>query len=165
MLAKLFLVFLIVPLIELALLFKISSIIGIWITLAVIIGTAMLGASLARREGLKTWWRLQDKLTQGMLPDEELLDGILILVAAAVLLTPGFLTDATGFFLLFPGTRQLVKGALRATLRRRIDLTFQAGFVNRGPFNARQVNDWEPPHRADSDARSGPARSERWRSD
>ncbi|ETW99199.1 MAG: hypothetical protein ETSY1_15895 [Candidatus Entotheonella factor] len=125
MLAKLFAVFLIVPLIELALLLTIGAQIGIWSTLAIIISTAMLGASLTRREGLKTWLQFQEKLTTGALPNEELLDGLMILVAGAVLLTPGFLTDAIGFILLIPGSRRVVKNWLRQRFSQHIDTPFR----------------------------------------
>lgn len=125
MLAKFFAVFLIVPLIELALLLTIGAQIGIWATLAIIVGTAIMGASLTRQEGLKTWWRFQEKLSTGALPNEELLDGLMILVAGAMLLTPGFLTDATGFMLLIPGSRRMVKGWLRRRFSQHIDTPFR----------------------------------------
>ncbi len=70
MLAKLFAVFLIVPIIELVLLLTIGAQIGIWATLGIIIATALLGASLAQQEGLKTWWRFQEKLSSGAFPNE-----------------------------------------------------------------------------------------------
>jgi UPF0716 protein FxsA len=125
MVAKLFVVFLTVPIIELSLLLTIGAKIGIWATLVIIISTAMLGASLTRREGLKTWWRFQEKLTTGAFPNEELLDGLTILVAGALLLTPGFLTDTVGFILLIPGSRQVVKGWLRQRFKRHIDTPFR----------------------------------------
>lgn len=125
MLAKLFAVFLIVPIIELALLLTIGAQIGIWATLGIIIATALLGASLAQQEGLKTWWRFQEKLSSGAFPNEELLDGLMILVAGAVLLTPGFLTDAIGFILLIPGSRRAVKGWLRRSFSQQIDAQYR----------------------------------------
>lgn len=125
MVAKLFAVFLIVPIIELALLLTIGAQIGVWVTLVIIVSTAMLGASLTRREGLKTWWQFQDKLTTGAFPNEELLDGLLILVAGAVLLTPGFLTDAFGFILLIPSSRRMVKGWVRQRFSQHIDTPFR----------------------------------------
>ena len=125
MLAKFFALFLIVPVIELALLLSVGSRIGVGATLAIIIGTAIVGASLTRREGLKTWWRFQDKLTTGAFPNEELLDGLMILVAGALLLTPGFLTDAVGFTLLIPGSRRVIKGWLRQRFSQHIDTPFR----------------------------------------
>ena len=119
MLAKLLLVFLTVPLVEIMLFIEIGSRIGTWMTLLIVVLTAMLGASLAHREGLKTWWRLQEKLSQGHLPNEELLDGALVLLAGALLLTPGFLTDTLGILLLYTKTRQVIKRWLRRRLTRR----------------------------------------------
>ncbi len=125
MLAKLFAVFLIVPLIELALLLTIGAQIGIWATLAIIFSTAMMGASLTRREGFRTWSRFQEKLSTGAFPNDELLDGLMVLVAGAVLLTPGFLTDAVGFILLIPGSRRVVKGWIRQRFSQHIDTPFR----------------------------------------
>ncbi len=123
MLAKLFLLFLTVPIIEIVLFIEIGSRIGTVATLLIVVITAILGASLARREGLKTWWRIQNKLASGSMPDEELLDALMILVAGAVLLTPGFLTDTVGFLLLFPGTRQVIKQWARRKLGQRIQVS------------------------------------------
>ena len=125
MLAKFFAVFLIVPVVELTLLLTVGRHIGVWATMAIIIGTAIVGASLTRREGLKTWWRFQDKLKTGAFPNEELLDGLMILIAGALLLTPGFLTDAVGFTLLIPGSRRVIKGRLRQRFSQHIDTPFR----------------------------------------
>ncbi len=125
MLAKLFAVFLIVPIIELVLLLTIGAQIGIWATLGIIVATALLGASLAQQEGLRAWWRFQEKLSSGAFPNEELLDGLMILVAGAVLLTPGFLTDAIGFTLLIPASRRVVKGWLRRSFSQHIDAQYR----------------------------------------
>jgi UPF0716 protein FxsA len=119
MLVKLLLVFLAVPLAEIMLFIEIGSRIGTWMTLLIVVLTAVLGASLARREGLKTWWRLQGKLSQGHMPDEELLDGGLVLLAGALLLTPGFLTDTIGILLLYTKTRQVIKRWLRRRINQR----------------------------------------------
>jgi len=125
MLAKFLALFLIVPLIELTLLLIIGAKIGIWATLAIIISTAVVGASLTRREGLKTWWQFQEKLTTGAFPNEELLDGLMILIAGVLLLMPGFLTDAIGSVLLIPGSRRVVKRWLRQRFSRHIDTKFR----------------------------------------
>jgi UPF0716 protein FxsA len=119
MLAKLLLVFLAAPLVEIMLFIEIGSRLGTWMTLFIVVLTAVLGASLAHREGLKTWWRLQEKLLQGHIPDEELLDGGLVLLAGVLLLTPGFLTDTIGFLLLYTKTRHVVKRWLRRRLNQR----------------------------------------------
>jgi UPF0716 protein FxsA len=125
MLAKLLLIFITVPLLEIMLFIEIGSRIGTLMTLLIVALTAILGATLAHREGLKAWWRIQDKLYQGEMPNAELLDGVLILIAGAVLLTPGFLTDAIGFVLLYPGTRQPVKSWLRHKFSQRYQIHYR----------------------------------------
>lgn len=122
MLAKLLLLFVTVALTEIVLFIEIGSRIGTWMTLLIVAGTAILGASLAHQQGLKTWRRIQAKLSSGIMPDTELLDALVILVAGAMLLTPGFLTDAVGFLLLYPGTRQMIKRWLRRQLSQRVQL-------------------------------------------
>ena len=122
MLAKLLFAFISVPLIELVLFIEIGSRIGTWTTLLIVALTAVIGASLAHREGLKTWWRMQEKLYSGQMPDEELLDGLLLLIAGALLLTPGFLTDAVGFLVLYPQTRQALKRWLRQKFSQRFQM-------------------------------------------
>ena len=119
MLARLLVLFIALPLAEIVLLIEIGSRIGTLATLAILVLTAVLGASLAHREGLKVLWRIRDKMAQGIMPDEELIDGALILAAGIVLLTPGLLTDAAGLLLLVPGSRQALKRRLRARLSRR----------------------------------------------
>ncbi|GIX48137.1 MAG: hypothetical protein KatS3mg131_2348 [Candidatus Tectimicrobiota bacterium] len=124
MFGKLLFLFLAVPLVEIALFIEIGARIGTLTTLLIIFCTAILGAMLARHEGLKTWWRIQERLRSGQLPDEELLDGLLILLAGALLLTPGFLTDAVGLLLLYQGSRQPLKRWLQARLRRRLQVQY-----------------------------------------
>jgi UPF0716 protein FxsA len=125
MLAKLLITFISVPLIEIVLFIEIGSRIGTWTTLLIVALTAILGASMAHQEGLKTWWRIQEKLYSGVMPDEELLDGLFILIAGALLLTPGFLTDAVGFLLLHAGVRQAVKRWLRRRLGQRFQIHYR----------------------------------------
>lgn len=125
MFAKLWLLFLVVPLAEIMLCIEIGSRIGTWMTLLIVVLTAVCGASLAQREGLKTWWRLQEKLSQGRMPDEELLDGGLLLLAGALLLTPGFLTDTMAILLLYAKTRQGVKRWLRRYFSQRWRLQYR----------------------------------------
>ena len=126
MLLKLFLAFTIIPVVELYLLIKIGSIIGAIPTILIVIGTGFLGAYLARVQGLKTMWKVRDNLSQGIMPAEELLDALLIVVAGVVLLTPGFLTDFLGFSLLIPASRNLIKRWLRKQLER---LYFQGNII------------------------------------
>ena len=110
---KLFLAFTLVPFIEIYLLIKIGGQVGAFNTILIVILTGLLGASLARLEGLKTMTKVRDSLNRGDLPAEEMLDAMLIFVAGVVLLTPGFLTDLTGLALLVPKLRYWFKRWLR----------------------------------------------------
>ena len=116
-LLRLFLLFTLVPLVELALLFWISQHTGWLFTLGLVIVTGVVGASLARHEGLRCWLEVQRQLAEGKLPAEPLLDALMILVAGAVLITPGVLTDLAGFALLVPPIRAQVRRYLTARFR------------------------------------------------
>ena len=118
MLLKLFLSFTIIPIIEIYLLIEIGSLFGAFTAVALVILTGILGAFLARLQGLQTLYRIQERLREGNMPSSELLDAVLIVIAGIVLLTPGFLTDFLGFLLLIPPTRKPIK----YWLRRQIEL-------------------------------------------
>jgi len=114
---KIFALFLLLPLIELALLIEIGSHIGTLATVALILATGALGAFLARSQGLEVLRRLQADTAAGRLPAAPLVDGVIILLAGAVLLTPGVLTDILGFLCLVPAFRQFLKAMLWRKLR------------------------------------------------
>jgi UPF0716 protein FxsA len=122
---RLLLLFTVVPFIELVLLIEIGRRVGFPATLALIVVTGVVGAWLARLQGLRTLAEVQREVRAGHLPGASLVDGLLILVAGAVLLTPGVLTDVCGFVLLVPASRRLVREALR---RR-----FEVSIEQRGP--------------------------------
>jgi len=105
MLARLALLFVAVPLVELALLVWIGKRVGLAPTVALVVVTGVLGAALARRAGLAAWTRFRAALAAGRPPHREIVEGLLVLVAGAVLLTPGLLTDVAGFLLLVPAVR------------------------------------------------------------
>ncbi len=113
MLLKLFLGFTLIPLAELYLLITIGSYIGAMPTIAIVLLTGIVGAWLARMEGLRTFAKVQGSLGQGQMPAEAMIDAVLILVAGLLLLTPGILTDITGLLLLIPGSRTIFKRWLR----------------------------------------------------
>lgn len=113
MFLKLFLAFTLVPFIEIYLLIKIGAQVGAFNTILIVILTGLLGASLARLEGIKTMTKVRESLNRGELPAEEMLDAMLIFVAGVVLLTPGFITDLTGLALLVPQARFWFKRWLR----------------------------------------------------
>jgi UPF0716 protein FxsA len=101
-----FLIFIVVPLIELMLLIKVGEIIGVLATILLVIATAVIGVSLLKRQGLAAMGRARETLEAGEFPVESVVDGACLLVAGAFLLTPGLLTDTVGFSLLIPGLRR-----------------------------------------------------------
>ena len=102
----LLLLFLLVPLIEIYLLIKIGGVIGAFPTVVLVVLTAVIGAALARHQGLATLQRLQATMARGEAPAIEMFEGVLLLVGALLLLTPGFMTDLLGFACLIPQTRR-----------------------------------------------------------
>ena len=113
MLLKLFLAFTLIPLVEIYLLIKLGQNFGAITSILLVIFTGILGAYLARMEGLRTLFRIRETMGEGRMPGEELLDALLIAIAGLVLITPGFITDVVGFLLLFPFTRMLAKNWLK----------------------------------------------------
>lgn len=104
----LFSLFLIVPIVEIMFLLKASDIIGAGWTILLVIATAVLGAALVKQQGLNTLQSVQMKMSQGQVPAMEVAEGAAIMVAGALLLTPGFFTDAFGFACLIPPIRQMI---------------------------------------------------------
>jgi len=109
MFGYLVLLFTLVPAIELMLLIEIGGTIGAGNTILIIVSTGVLGAYLARLQGFLVLQKIQSDLNRGIMPNSEMIDGLMILVGGIVLLTPGFITDAFGFLLLIPWTRALIK--------------------------------------------------------
>lgn len=109
MLLRLLAAFILIPLIELYLLFQLADATSPLTTIAIIVLTGIIGSVLARREGVMAWFRFRSALSDGRVPSREIQDGLMIVFAAALLLTPGLLTDALGFLLLIPGGRRLVR--------------------------------------------------------
>ncbi|GAB7078514.1 FxsA family protein [Megalodesulfovibrio paquesii] len=121
MLMRLFLLFTLVPALELYLLIKIGSAIGVLPTVAIVIGTGVAGAWLARREGAGVVMRIRQQMQQGIMPAGELLDGACILAAGVLLITPGFLSDLLGIALLAPPTRALLLGLVLRWYQRAVE--------------------------------------------
>ncbi|MCK4487716.1 MAG: FxsA family protein [Desulfobacterales bacterium] len=113
MLLKLFLAFTLIPFSELYLLIKIGYYLGAFNTILVVIVTGLLGAYLAKLQGIRTMMRVRESLNRGELPAEEMLDALLIFVAGIVLITPGFITDLAGIGILVPKIRYSFKRWLR----------------------------------------------------
>lgn len=114
----LFLLFLATPLIEIAVFIEIGGLLGLWPTIAIVIVTAALGAALWRRQGLAVMAQAQEALNRGELPVAQVMDGAFLLFAGALLLTPGFMTDAFGFLLFVPPFRHALARYIFARLRK-----------------------------------------------
>ena len=128
--ARLALLFIAVPLLELFILIRLGGAIGLAPTLALCVLTGMAGAWLARREGLRALWSYQERLARGGVPGRALMDGLCILMGGAVLLTPGLLTDLLGFALLLPPSRHWIQ----ARMKRRIERRMADGSIRVTPF-------------------------------
>ena len=114
------LLFLLIPVAELVLIVRVGSEIGALNTIGLLVLISLLGAWLVRREGLSVFSRAQRELDAGRVPTTSLVDGLLILAAGALLLTPGFLTDIVGVLLLLPPVRVVVRRFLAARYRKRV---------------------------------------------
>lgn len=136
MFARLFAAFIIVPLVELALLLQLANHTSIGVTILVVVVTGFIGSVLARREGVMTWIRFRSALAEGRVPSREIQDGLMIVFAAALLLTPGLLTDGLGFTMLLPLGRELI----RRTLLQRYMRGFNVQFHTESSFPTEPLN-------------------------
>jgi UPF0716 protein FxsA len=121
MMLRLFLAFTLIPIIELLILIRVGTAIGLLNTIILVIVTALLGTYFARREGLHTIRGIRRSLNEGIMPAGELFDGFVIIIAAVLLITPGLLTDTVGFLLLLRPTREFFKKWLSRRFRDMID--------------------------------------------
>jgi UPF0716 protein FxsA len=120
MLLRLILLFTLLPIIELALLLRINQSIGIFYTMLLVIITGIAGAWLAKSEGRSIISRIRVEMGQGRMPGDELVNGLCVLIGGAFLLTPGIITDISGFFLIFPFTRSFIKSLIKTKMRQMI---------------------------------------------
>ncbi|GAB4310629.1 MAG: hypothetical protein Kow0059_00160 [Candidatus Sumerlaeia bacterium] len=119
MFAVLLTVFVVLPLVELFILLQLADLIGGWATFALVIGTGLAGGVLVRFAGLSTLERIRRDVMAGRLPSDSILDGLIILVGAAFLLTPGVLTDAVGLSTLFPPVRAVYRALIKRWLKKK----------------------------------------------
>jgi UPF0716 protein FxsA len=118
LLRYLFVLIIVVPAIEIGLFILSGKIIGVFPTICLIIFTGILGAYLAKKQGIETIRRVQDDLRHGRMPGESIIDGVCILSGGIFLITPGFITDILGFLLLIPATRKWFKPILYRLFRK-----------------------------------------------
>jgi UPF0716 protein FxsA len=119
-LGVLFLLFVLLPIAELAILIRLGQAIGFWSTLAIVLGTGAVGAALARSQGMRVLAELQRELVAGRVPHRQVLDGMAVLVGGTLLLTPGFITDVAGLALLFTPTRRVLQTLARRWFERQV---------------------------------------------
>lgn len=135
MLGRLFLLFTLVPLVEIYLLVQLGGLLGAWPTIALVAITGLLGAALARREGRRALASYQEALAKGKLPEEGIVSGLLILVGGVMLITPGVLTDVVGLALMVPPVRRAVAKQVKARVQKRIDTgSIQVMHIGAGGF-------------------------------
>ncbi|PPD21583.1 MAG: exlusion protein FxsA [Methylomonas sp.] len=129
-----FLGFLIVPFVEIYLLIQMGAVIGAFPTIMLVVATAVLGAWLLKKQGLATWQRFQSSLAQGTIPAYEMIEGPILLVGGALLLTPGFFTDCLGFACLIPSLRRrMARYVIERHLIDSSGLFHNQGFAQRPP--------------------------------
>ncbi len=121
MLLKLFALFIITPVVEMALLIELGKRIGTLRTIGIIVLTGVIGASLAKSQGLRIVKNIKESVNNGEIPHDHLIEGVLILIGGALLITPGILTDAAGFVLVIPWTRRLIREKVKRYFMGRID--------------------------------------------
>ncbi|MEY2569621.1 MAG: protein FxsA [Actinomycetota bacterium] len=117
----LLLLFLVVPFVELYVLIQVGHVIGALPTIGLLIAVSVVGAWLVKREGFAVLARARQRIDAGEVPGKELVDGVLILLAGALLISPGFLSDVVGVLLLLPPVRAVMRGATVRWLARRAD--------------------------------------------
>lgn len=144
----LFLIFIIIPIIEITVLIQVGQAIGAWYTVGLVVLSAFIGVNMLRRQGLSTMARAQQRMNQGEVPGQEMVEGIVLAVGGALLVTPGFVTDVIGFSCLIPGVRQAVVKALlgRFTVIAASHAGTEAEFYRSGPDMQRPHM---PPHEGD----------------
>lgn len=124
-----------IPIIEMAVLIQVGTMIGVFPTLALVLLTAIIGAALLKQQGLATLTRASQRLNSGELPAREVAEGLILAVGGALLLTPGFVTDTVGFLCLIPGTRQwFISQAMKRMVVRGQGTSFFTFGSGSGPF-------------------------------
>ena len=123
MLLPLVLLFIAVPLAELAVIIQVGQAIGVWWTIAILVADSILGSLLMRSQGRAVWRRFNSTLQVGRAPAREVADGVLVIFGGALLLTPGFITDILGIALLLPPSRALIRGVLARRLLHRMTVS------------------------------------------
>ena len=120
---QLLLIFITIPIIEIAVLLKLDNAIGLGQTIFLIFVTGIIGAWLVRQQGISIIFQIRKELTNGKIPAKQMIDGVMVLIAGAVLITPGLITDIAGFLLLIPYTRNFIRKWIRFKFEKYINST------------------------------------------
>ena len=123
--------FIVVPIAELAILIQVGQLIGVWWTIALLIADSILGSLLMRHQGRTVWARFQAAVAEGRVPARETIDGVLVIFGGALLLTPGFISDIFGLVFLLPPTRAVLRRVLLARFANRMTRGMTSGPIGR----------------------------------
>jgi UPF0716 protein FxsA len=145
--------FIVVPIVELAVIIQVGQAIGVWWTIAILIVDSVLGSLLMRAQGRAAWRRFTVALQSGRPPAREVADGVLVIFGGALLLTPGFLSDIVGLLFLLPPTRALIRRVFLRQAMRRITVSL-AGAARMPGSDVRREDDLEGTA-TDADPRPG----------
>ncbi|MBO9489658.1 FxsA family protein [Endozoicomonas sp. G2_1] len=149
----LFVFFVVVPIIEIAVLMQVGSLLGTWPTVALVIISAWLGAKYVRQQGLATLQAVQTKTAQGEMPSAEIVTGLMLLISGVLLVTPGFVTDAFGLSLLIPSVRAKLSAGVQQALANQATMSVHSsgfnntqghsGFQFHQSFHSQQTNQFD----------------------
>lgn len=137
----LLLLFILMFMIEIALLVRISQYIGVLTTVTLVIGAGLAGSFLARREGIKTWLAVHASIQRGESPAAHLIEGLLILIAGVLLMMPGLISDIAGFALLLPPLRRAVGRRIAHRIRRHIQIIHPGGPARTPEYHVKRPGD------------------------
>jgi UPF0716 protein FxsA len=151
---KLLLLFVVVPLVELVLLIWLAHVTSVMFTIALVIISGFVGASMAKHQGMVVWLQAQKELQMGRFPADSLIDGLIILIGGALLITPGVLTDLVGFSTLFPPLRAIYRQSLKSGFKGKIHV-MTPGVGGFGGFS--QQSPGEPPKREEPSIQQEPS--------
>ena len=135
----LFFLFIAIPIVEIAVLIQVGEVLGLWPTIAIVIGSAWLGAKYVRQQGIATMQSVQHKMANGELPSTEIVTGLMLLIAGMLLVTPGFVTDTFGLLLLIPKVRENIAKAVQKHIKVNTVVGATGNTFNQSPFEQGNV--------------------------
>ena len=140
----LFVLFIVVPIVELVLIIQVGQVLGAWNTVFLLVLDSLLGAWLVKRQGIGILRKSQERLRKGEMPSEEIVAGMTVLFAGALMLTPGFLTDLFGLLMLIPPIRKTVLMIARRRFRSRLSGNFSTSYSEEPDIMSSDEQDSDP---------------------